>query len=60
MTLKDAKPCPFCGAEAKSWQWNGGTVIQCSEYHPSRHQVSIERKTLEECLEAWNERRPYE
>lgn len=53
------KPCPFCGAEARMWQWNGGTRIDCSKWDSSddsTHFVGVGAKTKEKAVELWNER----
>ena len=55
MTTPELKPCPFCGAKANMWSWNGGTRIDCSNWC-STHYIGLEGKTVEEATEAWNRR----
>ena len=53
------KPCPFCGAPANKWSWNGGTRIDCSAWDSSdkhTHYVGVGAKTEQEAIEAWNRR----
>lgn len=53
------KPCPFCGAEPKTWTYNGGARVQCSNWqcvHEPTHIVSIGGKTSDEAATAWNTR----
>ena len=57
--MKNLKPCPFCGAPANKWSWNGGTRIDCSAWDSSdkhTHYVGIGAKTEQEAIEAWNNR----
>ena len=56
------KPCPFCGAPAKHWEWNGGSRIDCSKWASDGaavnvHFVGIGAKTFEEAAKLWNERK---
>ena len=51
----ELKSCPFCGAKANMWSWNGGTRIDCSNWCPT-HYVGVEGKTAEEAIKAWNRR----
>ena len=55
------KPCPFCGAPANIWSWNGGTRVDCSRWYSDPtatrvHFVGIGAKTPEEAIKVWNER----
>lgn len=52
--MSELKPCPFCGASAKLWRWNGGTRIDCSEWDSKKHLVGVYGKTDEEAVENWN------
>lgn len=56
--LSELKPCPFCGARAKMWQWgvSSHTVIECSNYDVDTHRVYMQGDTEEEAIEAWNRR----
>ena len=27
----ELKPCPFCGAYPRIWDWNGGTIVECKK-----------------------------
>ena len=57
--MSELKPCPFCGAPAHKWSWNGGTRIDCSAWDSSdkhTHYVGIGAKTEQEAIEAWNRR----
>lgn len=52
-------PCPFCGASATMWTWNGGARVQCEKWQCVRepvHLVSVGGKTPEEAANAWNAR----
>lgn len=54
-------PCPFCGAPANIWSWNGGTRVDCSRWYSDPtatrvHFVGIGAKTAEEAIKIWNER----
>lgn len=49
------KPCPFCGAPANMWSWNGGTRIDCSKWRDG-HFVGVEGKTEQEAIELWQMR----
>lgn len=56
------KPCPFCGAAASAWEWNGGARVDCSKwvadaYSVNVHYVGIGAKTMEEAVRRWNERK---
>lgn len=55
------KPCPFCGAAASAWAWNGGARVDCSKwvsdaYSVNVHYVGIGAKTMEEAVRLWNRR----
>jgi len=55
------KPCPFCGAKAFLWRWNGGTRIDCSNWNAvTGHFVGIQGKTDEEAIALWQRRFPNE
>lgn len=60
--MKDVnlKPCPFCGAEARMWQWNGGTRIDCSRWvwddSGDIHFVGVGSRNREAAIELWNTR----
>ena len=55
------KPCPFCGAPASAWSWNGGARVDCSKWYSDAnsvnvHFVGIGAKTPEEAIKIWNAR----
>ena len=55
------KPCPFCGAPAYAWSWNGGARVDCSKWYSDAnsvnvHFVGIGAKTLDEAVKIWNTR----
>lgn len=55
------RPCPFCGAPANIWSWNGGTRVDCSRWYSDPtatrvHFIGIGAKTPEEAIKIWNER----
>ena len=53
------KPCPFCGAPATAWEWNGGARVDCSAWRVTdgyEHYVGIGGKTMEEAIKKWNKR----
>lgn len=54
--MSELKPCPFCGASAKLWRWNGGTRIDCSEWDSKQHLVGVYGETDEEAADRWNRR----
>ena len=61
MVRDDLKRCPFCGAKAFMWSWNGGTAIQCDNYQNKSkgkdgHLVQVEADTQEEAIKLWNTR----
>ena len=63
MNEYELRPCPFCGAPAHKWSWNGGTRIDCSAWDISdkhTHYVGIGAKTEQEAIEAWNRRTNHE
>ena len=52
-------PCPFCGAPANAWEWNGGARADCSRWRDENgvtHFVGIGAKTMKEAAEMWNAR----
>lgn len=56
------KPCPFCGAAASAWEWNGGARVDCSKWVADAnsvnvHYVGIGAKTMKEAVKRWNERK---
>lgn len=56
----ELKPCPFCGAEAHLWKWNGGVRIDCSHWRSKgsdEHYVGIGARTTKEAIEKWNARK---
>ena len=57
--MERMKPCPFCGASANLWAWNGGARVDCSKWkvtNGNEHYVGIGAKTAEEAIRLWNER----
>lgn len=53
------KPCPFCGAKPRAWEWNGGCRIDCSNWKGldgEEHYVGIGAKNIDEAAKKWNER----
>ena len=55
----ELKPCPFCGAAANMWKWNGGCRIDCSNWRSKsrdEHYVGIGARTEKEAIEKWNAR----
>jgi len=59
--MTELKPCPFCGAAASAWEWNGGARVDCSKwradaYSVHTHYVGIGARTMEEAIELWNRR----
>lgn len=59
--MTELKPCPFCGAAASAWEWNGGARVDCSKwradaYSVYTHYVGIGARTMEEAIELWNRR----
>ena len=51
------RPCPFCGAPAKIWEWNGGVRVDCSGWRVTdgaEHYVGIGAKTYDEAIMLWN------
>lgn len=58
MIRKDLPKCPFCGAYARSWEWNGGARIDCSAWGGggNEHYVGVGGKTLDEAEKNWNKR----
>lgn len=59
--VPDPKPCPFCGAPAFIWQWNGGARVDCSKWSSDApavnvHFVGIGAKTRDEAVKIWNTR----
>lgn len=59
MVDKRLKPCPFCGAEANMWKWNGGVRIDCSLWASTNvrtHFIGIGALTEEEAVRIWNTR----
>ena len=59
--MTELKPCPFCGAAASAWEWNGGARVDCSKwradaYSVYTHYVGIGAGTMEEAIELWNRR----
>jgi hypothetical protein len=53
------KPCPFCGAKANAWEWNGGARVDCSRWRVTdgkEHYVGVGGKTLPEAIKEWNKR----
>lgn len=58
-TIYELLPCPFCGAPAHVWQDTNGARVQCSAWqvvHEPVHCVSVGGKTLQEAVDAWNDR----
>lgn len=58
----ELKPCPFCGAPAVHWEWNGGARVDCSKWASDGtavnvHFVGIGARTFEEAAKLWNERK---
>ena len=56
MRVEGLKPCPFCGAPASMWKWNGGTRIDCGRFQATKHIVGIEGRTDDEAMRLWNTR----
>lgn len=59
MIRKDLPKCPFCGSDAKSWEWNGGARVGCSAWNGNdgeEHYVGVGGRTLEEAEKKWCER----
>ena len=54
--MDELKKCPFCGADAFLWEWNGGTAIQCEKFNGDSHLVQIRGKNRAEVIELWNRR----
>ena len=55
----ELKHCPFCGAPAFSWEWNGGARVDCSGWDSKdgqEHFVGVGGKTIKEAIERWNMR----
>lgn len=51
------KPCPFCGAKPRVWQWGTGhTVIECANYDVDTHRVYMQGDSVEEVVAEWNRR----
>lgn len=60
--MTELKPCPFCGAPAVHWEWNGGARVDCSKWTSDGaavnvHFVGIGARTFEEAAKLWNERK---
>ena len=60
--MSELKPCPFCGAPAVHWEWNGGARVDCSKWTSDGaavnvHFVGIGARTFEEAAKLWNERK---
>lgn len=57
--MDELKRCPFCGAEARAWEWNGGARVDCSKWQGKdgeEHFVSIGAKTMDMAIKLWNAR----
>ena len=57
--MEGLKPCPFCGAPARAWEWNGGARVDCSNWRGidvDEHFVGIGARTMEEAVRLWNTR----
>ena len=58
MTDVILKPCPFCGAPPRMWQWgiDRHTVIECSNYDADTHRVYMQAENEQDAVEWWNRR----
>lgn len=58
--MSELLPCPFCGGEAKPYDYGVKHIIECDDCKEYGHGAYVVARTEAEAIAAWNTRHQYE